>query len=227
MVKKTYIAPSVDHANKFVRVYEDIGTPEGDKPLELKSVVTGYKIEYDAEDTSCKSFIQKLGSDKWYPSKESKTSDIQKQLSQEVSIGNLVEKSDHSDSEFLNCPFCGNHPKVTTREDEERDYIRMSISCCVSMNTGLSYSKYHIMDERMLYRHLREILLSDWNRRHDDNPWRNILEEGLPKGYNRLFVCSGHNPEFKRVSILTHIDDERVTLRDYDITHWKYLPELP
>lgn len=65
------------------------------------------------------------------------------------------------------CPFCGNHPSVSTPEwrDENR-YVGMDISCCTTMEVAIGWRKARDMTKQQWAEELNALAAEQWNRRY-------------------------------------------------------------
>jgi hypothetical protein len=84
-------------------------------------------------------------------------------------------------TQFLPCPFCGSNPTVhEVHSTDERRYMQMNVSCCVTMSAGLQYSVYRSMIAIDIEKQIINMLAQKWNTRVEDNPWREARYE-FPK----------------------------------------------
>lgn len=64
------------------------------------------------------------------------------------------------------CPFCRNVPTPSVVEEmDDRRYVRMQIECCVTMSTGIGWSRYKNMSEAAIKSELLADLTKQWNDR--------------------------------------------------------------
>ena len=82
---KVFNAPTVEKANHFVRIYNDISL---NKPL--KSIVIGYKMVVDMDKETYSSFIRTTECYEWMLRKKDEKLNLE-DLSYEVSLNNLIE----------------------------------------------------------------------------------------------------------------------------------------
>ena len=94
--------------------------------------------------------------------------------------------------QLSSCPFCGCIPVFSKAESEDDNrFMTMTLSCCLTMSTSISYSQFRTMSEPEINAELRRELTQSWETRAepDDEQIGVILYNGGDPVETGVYAC--------------------------------------